>query len=1077
MAASAAADSRVKNALGQLPLFFIENHGQTDPRAAFYIRGKDKVIYFTSTGLVFVLTDTARRAAARAGAATAPPAERRALRLEFVGGQQIVPRGEDPTPAVISYFKGTADQWKIGLKNYSKLVYADLWPGIDLVYSGSASRLKYQFVVRPGADPACIRLAYRGAESVGINEKQELEVTTPVGGFHDDKPLAYQESDGARAAVPVAYALGVDGRDYGFRLGGYDAGKTLVIDPAILVYAGFIGGTEDDRAKGIAVDGEGAAYVTGETSSTETTFPDGEGFESLTGVDLIQNGGVDAFVAKVSPDGAGLVYATFLGGSGDDRGNAIALKSGCAADCEAYVTGETSDAGTDFPTTTGAFDASHNGGVDAFVARLNSTGTALTYATFLGGSGTDRGNGIAVDSSGAAYVTGETSSSNFPVTTGAFDTILSGVDAFVAKLNATGTALAYATFLGGSGTDIGRAIAVSPVCVVPCEAYVTGETGDAGTDFPVTTGSFDELHNGGVDAFVAKVNAAGDGLVYSGFIGGSGSDIGNGIAVDGSGAAYVAGETTSTETVLPHSFPVLTGPDTSHNDGVDAFVAKVNAAGSALVYAGYIGGSGTDRGKAIALDPGCVSSCSAYVTGETDSTETSIPNGFPVLTGPGTSQNGGVDAFIAKVKGDGTGLLLAGFIGGSADDSGNAIAVDLQGGAYVAGETASNEITFPNLVGPDLIQNGLVDAFVAKVCTTSCVDLKLSKTSSSPGVQPGANLTYTLTVTNNGPDGAGGVTAVDPLPSGVTFVSATPSAGTCSGTTTVTCALGALADGASATVTIVVTTTGVGTVENTATVSADETDVDPTNNEASSTVKVSFADLRVQKFSVPHFVAPGQMIVLKDTTVNISKVDADPSTTRFFLSSDRVVDGGDTVLGARPILALAPSGHDAGSTPVTISAPLGKYFLIAMADADGVINEANENNNTLVVGTIQVTLPDLVVAKLAAPISASVGSSIKITDTTQNRGQIPAGASTTAFYLSADAIFDGGDTLLDSHPVPALKPGKKSSGSTIVTIPAGCTGPCFIIAVADDGSVVDETNDEINGSNNNIRAKSITITP
>jgi hypothetical protein len=325
----------------------------------------------------------------------------------------------------------------------------------------------------------------------------------------------------------------------------------------------------------------------------------------------------------------------------------------------------------------------------------------LVYAGYIGGSGLDQGTGIAVDSAGNAYVTGQTTSTEvtFPETIGPDLTYNGGTDAFVAKVNAAGTALVYAGYIGGSGNDEGLGIAVDSAG----NAYVTGTTTSTEATFPVTVGP-DLTYNGGTDAFVAKVNAAGTALIYAGYIGGSGADQGFGIAVDSGGNAYVTGRTQSTEA----SFPVLGGPDLTFNGDADAFVAKVNAAGTALVYAGYIGGSVLDQGNGISVD----SAGNAYVVGYTSSTEAT----FPVLVGPDLTHNGGVyDAFVAKVNAAGTALVYCGYIGGKGNDQGFGIAVDSAGNAYVTGHTTSSEASFPVTVGPDLTFNGVLDAFVAKV--------------------------------------------------------------------------------------------------------------------------------------------------------------------------------------------------------------------------------------------------------------------------------------------------------------------------------------------------------------------------
>ena len=708
---------------GKLPLYFVENRGQLDSRVDYYIQGRDKTIYFTPGGVTFALrspdrqtpreesfvSDISYRHDSRlAGKASGAKARRWVVKLDFVGANPDVrPRGENPTPAVVSYFKGPSEDWNVGLPTYAGLVYEDLWPGIDLVYRGTLNRLKYTFLVHPGADPNQIRLEYRGAE-VKLDSQGQLWVSTPAGGFEDEKPMAYQGTEGNRQDVAAAYVLegktGAEGQVYGFRLGAFDPSRLLVIDPVMLVYAGYIGGTADDRGQGIAVDAAGNAYVTGFTDSPEASFP------LTVGPDLTHNSGVrcDAFVAKVNADGA-LAYAGYIGGTADDRGQGIAVD----AAGNAYVTGFTDSPEASFPVTVGP-DLTFNGGRiwgDVFVAKVNADGTALAYAGYIGGTADDRGQGIAVDAAGNAYVTGLTDSpeASFPVTVGPDLTFNGGFrDVFVAKVNADGAALAYAGYIGGTESDRGQGIAVDAAG----NAYVTGFTDSPEASFPVTVGP-DLTFSGADDAFVAKVNADGTALAYAGYIGGTAFDQGQGIAVDAAGNAYVIGLTDSPEA----SFPVTVGPDLTFNGGFrDAFVAKVNADGTALAYAGYIGGTESDHGRGIAVD----AAGNAYVTGETESPEAS----FPVTVGPDLTFNGGFwDAFVAKVNADGTALAYAGYIGGTAvvvglgslgDDRGQGIAVDAAGNAYVIGLTDSPEASFAT-VGPDLTFNGDYDAFVAKV--------------------------------------------------------------------------------------------------------------------------------------------------------------------------------------------------------------------------------------------------------------------------------------------------------------------------------------------------------------------------
>jgi len=747
----AAIQARLELAFGHLPLYFVENQGQLDEQVAYYIQGSDKMIYFTPEGVTFALTAPLTPAAATAGARTAslrPLAfrsgretrlerQRWAVKLDFVGANPDVrPVGEEQQEAVISYFKGQPDEWRTGLPTYSRLVYRDLWPGIDLVYYGTVDRLKYEFIVHPGADPAQIRLAYRGATGVALNGAGQLEVETPLGGFADDRPVAYQEIGGQRAAVDMAYQLVNDASQpggspsamrhaqfYGFSVGPYDPSHRLVLDPAVLVYCGYIGGSGRDFGRGIAVDGAGNAYVVGYTDSSEA-----QGFPITVGPDLTYNGGYwDAFVAKVNAAGTALAYCGYIGGSGWDWGSSIAVDGAG----NAYVVGRTAstEAGG-FPVTVGP-DLTYNGGIyDAFVAKVNTAGTGLVYCGYIGSSDEDYGYDIAVDGVGNAYVVGETSSSEaggFPVTVGPDLTYNGGsYDAFVAKVNVAGTALAYCGYIGGSGWDYGSGIAVDGAG----SAFVVGHT-DSSEDegFPVTVGP-DLTYNSGDDvnhdAFVAKVNAAGTALAYCGYIGGHLYDIGWGIAVDGVGNAYVVGLTEGIETC---GFPATVGPGlTYHDEEYDAFVAKVNPAGTALVYCGLVGGYDSDIGTGIAID----SAGNAYVVGNTRSSEA---RGFPVTVGPDLTYNGGeYDAFVAKVNVAGTALAYCGYIGGSGSDSASGIAVDGAGNAYVVGSTESSEAQgFPVTVGPDLTHNGgSWDAFVAKVATTYFISGRVTDAGSNP---------------------------------------------------------------------------------------------------------------------------------------------------------------------------------------------------------------------------------------------------------------------------------------------------------------------------------------------------------
>ncbi len=361
--------------------------------------------------------------------------------------------------------------------------------------------------------------------------------------------------------------------------------------------------------------------------------------------------------------------------------------------------------------------------------------------------------------------------------------------------------------------------------------------------------------------------------------------------------------------------------------------------------------------------PGCLSDCEVYITGETSSVRQST---FPVSDGPDLTHNGGVDAFIAKIESNGS-LGIAGYIGGTGDDRGKGIAVDAVGGVYLTGETNSTQTTFPLKGALDGTQNLGFDAFVVKFCVTGCVDLIMTKSDSPDPATVGTNVTYTITVTNNGPDTATDVELTDVLPAAVGLLSVTPTVGVCAGSSTIVCDLGDLANGASATVTIVVSTSAAGKLTNTAMVSSAESDTDPSNNVEQEQTLVTLPDLTVRSLSAVAAAIPGSNFVLNDTTNNKGKVIAAASSTKFYLSTDSSFDGGDMLLGSRSIPALLPRQNSSGSTTVTIplATALGRYFLIGVADADTGIPETKEKNAKA--RSITVALPDLIVQSLRGP--------------------------------------------------------------------------------------------------------------
>lgn len=669
-------ESRVQIAplMGNLPLFFLPNEGQTYPEILFTMKGPDFTLSFTGDMVIYSLPldENSRIAVIQQFSESNP---------------DMAVEGVNPLETRVSYFSGPKSQWHANITPYGSLVYRDIYPGIDVIYRGEQGTAKREFVVHEGADPNRIRMIYNGATQVRMTGDGGLVIRAGSGEIRETAPVCYQEVDGIQVEIPCRFDVRDDG-SVSFHIGRYDPSLSLMIDP-MLAYCGYIGGSNSDYSYGIAVDSSGNAYITGQTGSPQASFPE------MVGPDLGFNGGnSDAFVAKVNPDGSRLVYCGYLGGNADDGGYGIAVDSSG----NAYVTGYTWSTETTFPVVVGP-DLSQNGLSDIFVAKVNAAGTDLDYCGYIGGSDTEQGEGIAVDSLGNAHLTGVTYSNQatFPET---ISTYQGEGDAFVARVNPAGSGLTLCGYIGGYHYDKGSAIAVDP----QCNTYLTGTTLSDETSFLNVVGP-DLTHNGGYDAFIIKTNAAGTGFDYSGFIGGEGDDDGHGIAVDYSGNAYITGSTDSTET----TFPVFVGPDLTHNGGEDAFVAKVCPWGNMLFYCGYLGGNAGDYGEGIAVD----SARNVYVTGYTDSTEST----FPVKKGPDISYNGGTDAFIAKVNFPGTDLVYCGYIGGMNQDYGWSIAADAGVNAFITGYTDSTEGTFPKKAGPSLFYKGSDDAFVAKIHT------------------------------------------------------------------------------------------------------------------------------------------------------------------------------------------------------------------------------------------------------------------------------------------------------------------------------------------------------------------------
>ncbi|HYR78301.1 MAG TPA: SBBP repeat-containing protein [Pyrinomonadaceae bacterium] len=876
-----------------LPLSFEE----LENKRQFLVRGGDYRMLLSSTGASIAVKSRDRARLLRMTLQGANPASESSV-LEPLEGKRNYLLGNNPA------------KWRLNVPTYSRVRFDEVYPGISVIYYGREGRLEYDFQVAPGADHRLIKFAFNRELRPRLTAEGELVLRFNGGELRQPAPIIYQEIGGTRQLVAGRYVL--LNREVSFEVGVYDKTRPLIIDPT-LVYSTYLGGSGDDLGASIAVDSSNNVYVAGTTSSTN--FPtQNPAFSAKAGLS-------DILVTKINAAGNAIIYSTYIGGLGNDRGSGIAVDAGG----NAFVAGRVDSASTDFPTTAGALATIYRGGdFDGVVFKLNPQGNALIYSTYLGGEENDSAEGVAVDAVGNAYVVGGTRSIGFPTTVTAYQPAGGGdTDGYLVKLNPSGSSLLYGTMLGGSGTDRSSAVAIDS----SGNAYVAGFT--ASQDFP-TVNAFQNSPAGSVDAFVAKIDTNRSGapsLVFSSYLGGTSDDKAYGIAIDSAGSnVYLVGQTSS------NNFPLLNPAQAVYGGSFDAFVAKVSSTGT-KVFATYLGGSGDDRGTGIAVN----SAGAAYITGFTSSTN------FPTVTALQIANAGGFDAFVAKLNPAGSGLLYSTYLGGSANENTvsavtatNPIALDSSSNAYITGYTSSTN--FPVGSPMQTANSGSQDVFIAKISdASSASDYSLSVTPNSRTVSPGggttytvtatpaggftgtislsvsgissdstssfspptiaindasaksstltitttgatppgtysvtvtttsgnlqhsasvqlivsgigsanlaltktaspnpatslASMTYRLTVTNNGASPATNVTVTDNLPAGVNFSSATPTQGTCMGTTTITCNLGSLANGAFAVINIIVIPQAPGQLANSANVMAAESDPNMSDN-------------------------------------------------------------------------------------------------------------------------------------------------------------------------------------------------------------------------------------------------------
>ena len=824
--AGASSPVRLADTYARLPLSFEANQGQAPKPVQFVSRGQGYTLALSAGEAVLALKSRQLSVVSRqsqpSGSIENRPADS-LLAMRLLGSSpKAAVTASDELPGKANYFIGNDPRnWHANIPTYAKVKYENVYPGVDLVYYGNQGQLEYDFVVEPGADPGVIQLALDSGPALSsalrLAANGDLLVQLPGGEVRFQKPVIYQPAatDDRQRTTDRKLVGGhyrVVNHQVRFEIPSYDKTRPLVIDPT-LTYSTYLGGTGADTAGGIAVDGSGDVYITGATAGVNgasDNFPLSSPFQSSN------KGGHDVFVTEINPEGTSLVYSTYLGGSGDDYGAAIALDSTGAA----YITGNTNS--TNFPVTSGVFQSTNAGGtkspptIDAFVTKLSPGGSFLAYSTYLGGAEDDFGTAVAVNSAGSACLTGYTDSIKFPTAHADQPAYLATTDAFFTEMSSDGTSLVYATYFGGGGSSLndgtrGNGIALD----ASGKAYVVGQTTSG--SLTVSGTAYQTTLKGGVDAFVAEFDPTQTrtaSLLFATYLGGSKNDYGYGIALDASENIYVTGGTVSSD------FPVTPLAYQSALLGAqDAFVTKLTAGGSTASYSTYLGGSkGASSAAAIAVD----AAGNALLTGNTQAGGGSSPTGnFPMVSALQATCGAGVpvstqspdcsDAFVASLTADGTSLNYSTYLGGGQADAGVGIALDPSSpnpqSAYVVGSTVSSD--FPTTPKPFQATCGAApvsstcagNVFVAKI-EVAAPSLDVAPLVLPFGVVPTSTTSTaeTTTVTNN-------------TGSAVTFSSIAASAGFVVSPTGTTCLTSAaLAGGASCTVAVTFTPT-VATVQ------------------------------------------------------------------------------------------------------------------------------------------------------------------------------------------------------------------------------------------------------------------------
>jgi len=763
---TAAMRGRVRAQYAALPLAFEANEGQVDSRVKYMARGSGYKLFLTSSQAIMTLPAKRRASEVRdmmlnkrrGAAAVRKTARRRmqgasrssmaSVRMNFVGASKNSKlEADDRQPGILNYFVGKdRSKWRTDIPLFGRVRYRDLYPGIDLAFHGAGESLEFDYIVRPGGDASSIEVGISGADIVRLDPTGSLLLQTSAGSVELHKPVAYQTEGETREVIAANFEIDKDHR-VSFRLAPYDHNRELVIDPTI-TYSTYFGGDFADYGISIAVDSSGNSYIAGATDSD--AIP---GFPNTT-----INQSFDAFLSKLNSSGT-LINTTEFGGSGDDFPGGVAVDSQGV-----YISGTTDS--SDFPTTVGQttfLGGVTNGANDAFAIKFTLTGGFL-WGTYIAGSDSDSGQAIAVDSAHNIYVVGETFSNDLGGATGGVNPLPNGSapnlgsgsgfdDGFIVKLNASGTSYALVSYIGGTDGDLATGVALDATGNI----YVAGET--ISTDLPVTAsvvqgqcgtdGNCNASASGPLDdSFVVAIKANLSGYNYVTYYGGSDVDDALAIAVDAGGNAFITGTTASSD------FPTQSPLQSSLAGSLNAFIAELNSTGTAVSYASYLGGNGSDVGLSIALDSGD----NVYVTGQTTSTT------FPMVNPTQATPSGSSDAFVS-VYGLSQGLMLfSTYLGGGADEDQFEGSIGLDGSQkiYVTGDTTSGNgstASFPTITGAlqatygggtcvDNIGDNVpcTDAFVTAYGPATAPDFTVAATTPT-AVSPGTSGTSTVTLT------------------------------------------------------------------------------------------------------------------------------------------------------------------------------------------------------------------------------------------------------------------------------------------------------------------------------------------